>query len=74
MSTKLLIHTVPALDEAARQSLHEQLQSALGPDTHLEASRKPHLCFAAYDGSRRRSTQVLAAIRGQGIDARFVEL
>jgi hypothetical protein len=64
MSTTLLIHTQPPLDEAAREAVHAR----------LEASRRPHLCFASYDAARRRSTQVLAAIRAQGVDARFVDL
>jgi predicted component of type VI protein secretion system len=74
MSTTLLIHTQAPLDEAAREAVHARLQSELGTDARLEASRRPHLCFASYDAARRRSTQVLAAIRAQGVDARFVDL
>jgi hypothetical protein len=54
--------------------VHARLQSELGTDARLEASHRPHLCFASYDAARRCSTQVLAAIRAQGVDARFVDL
>jgi len=74
MSPTLLLHTDQAIDAAGRIALNERLQAALGRDTRLEQSRKPHLLFVSLDFRQTTPRQLLAAIRAQGVVARVVDL
>ena len=74
MSPTLLPHTDQAIDAAGRIALHERLQAALERDIRLEQSRKPHLLFVSLDFRHTTPRQLLAAIRAQGVVARFVDL
>ena len=74
MSPTLPLHTDQTIDAAGRIALHERRQAARGRDIRLEQSRKPHLLFVSLDFRQTTPRQLLAAIRAQGVVARFVDL
>lgn len=74
MNVQLMIHIDQALDPAARTSTESDLKSSIGV-TDVEFNlEKLHFLAVKYDPAATRVAQIVASIRGGGLDAQAVAM
>lgn len=74
MNVQLMIHIDQALDPAARARTESDLKSSIGVADVKFNLEKAHFLMVKYDPAATGAAQIVASLRGSGLDAQAVAL